>query len=183
MKESQMNTFFITGLPRSRTAWIANLFTYGPAYCFHEAPMFCEWDINKIPEMFKHVNKPYVGNSDSSIPHFMDFHEKIFPDARYVLVTHDVKIAAKETDEIFGFDTKASLLQCQAALIEYAKRFNPFVIAFNDLNKIESVRALWNYCIPTEPFDELRYRMLNDFNIQLTESGLSKRRALLCQHG
>ena len=41
------NIFFITGLPRSRTAWLANWFTYGHTFCFHEA---CR-KVGKIEEL------------------------------------------------------------------------------------------------------------------------------------
>lgn len=173
-----MGNFFITGLPRSRTAWLSTFLSYDGAFCFHEAMMFCGLETEKIPELFKSTGKEYIGNSCSSISHFLDFYEKAFPDAKYVLIHRDIDDVQVETDKIFGVNTKEGLITCVNALSELARRVKPLIIDFKDLNDVKAARTIWGYCIPAIPFDEMRFKMLNDMDIQLTQAGLDKRRFL-----
>ena len=58
--------FFITGLPRSRTAWLANYFSTGDVFCWHEAMagITCKQDYwaRLATTHYKHV-----GNSDCTL--------------------------------------------------------------------------------------------------------------------
>lgn len=74
--------YFIVGLPRSRTAWLANFMTYDCSFCFHEGLVEAGsveglMDLKKLcPDAF------VIGNSDSGLPLFADATLKAFPDAR-----------------------------------------------------------------------------------------------------
>lgn len=170
--------FMITGLPRSRTAWMANFFTAGKSFCFHEA-----LTLGNLDEVFGGVNKAYVGNSDSGIPFFADKNNEIYSSARHVLIKRKKEEVAKSLQRLFTEDVTPGLNACIEALERYEAEFKPFVVKFEDLHDEKIMRAIWEYCLPSESFDEERWRMLNDFKVEITESKINdiKRRFGLWQ--
>lgn len=79
--------FFITGLPRSRTAWFAAFMTHDDIFCWHEALNGCLskqdfYDRMELP--FKHV-----GNADCGLI-LTNFQEK-YPDAPTVVIHREEK--------------------------------------------------------------------------------------------
>lgn len=178
-----MNYFFITGLPRSRTAWLANLFTTGESFCFHEGTFICGNDVNKLPHLLNSTGRQYAGTSDSSLTLYTDRVMEMFPEARHAVVFNsNIGRVRESLNGIFGFDTIDVMLHCVNDLLRYKSIVNPFVITTDELNDISLVRSLWNYCVPGLQFDEQRYQMLNDLNVQLTERAMDARRCMVCQH-
>ena len=55
-----MSNFFVVGLPRSRTAWLANFLTYEDKFCFHEG-------INGCSTLKEYKNKLGNNKGDSCI--------------------------------------------------------------------------------------------------------------------
>ena len=66
-----MSKFFITGLPRSRTAWLASFFTGNNSFCYHEILRVSSGFDDAIRKL-SHRKEMYVGNSDSSLPIWID---------------------------------------------------------------------------------------------------------------
>lgn len=178
-----MHTFFITGLPRSRTAWLANLFTTGNVFCFHEAPAFVDMKPERFPELFKGRNCEYVGNSDSSVPFYAKQIVEMFPDTKFVYIRGDIEKTVTECSIIFERPMRPAVELCQKLLTEFADTYKPLKVDVDCLDKLNIAKMLWEYCVPTIPFDEQRYIMLRDMDVKLTEKGLDKRRELLCQSG
>jgi hypothetical protein len=81
--------FFITGLPRSRTAWLANLLSYGDkSFCFHEAVRRAT-DLEAQFKLYDSVTHDLVG--DSSCGLLLNWQEVSarYPDARWVIIRRD----------------------------------------------------------------------------------------------
>lgn len=83
--------FFITGLPRSRTAWLAAYFTDGNVFCYHDGLKY----LNKKEEFYylmgaahKDYKLDTIGNSDSGLI-YTDFQTR-FPDADTVIIERPV---------------------------------------------------------------------------------------------
>lgn len=95
-----MTPFFITGLPRSRTAWMAAYLTGGDVLCHHELMKFCK-SKEEFYQSFRHPALR-VGDSDSGLPD-TEF-QKIFPRAPTIIIErplddvlqslHDIEIPA-----------------------------------------------------------------------------------------
>ena len=79
--------FFITGLPRSRTAWMAAFMTSGNAVCLHEPRNWAA--------MWNHDGAQHVGISDSGLG-FRQFcyifqYIKIINLCKYINIFHNKK--------------------------------------------------------------------------------------------
>lgn len=162
-----MKTFFITGLPRTRTAWFANLFTYKDSFCFHEA--FKTHDT--IDEYAKSIDKlpyKYSGNSDCSIPFIINDLMSIYPKSKIVVIERDIDEVYNSLIKLFAFDnTKLmNILLAGLRLIEELKQNHPcLVVQYNDINK--RIKSIWEYCLPTVEFNQERYEMLKSLCIAI----------------
>lgn len=128
--------FFITGLPRSRSAWFAEFMTDDNVYCYHEL-------LNKIKvkEDFKKmmlVDHQHVGNSDCGL--FMTDHQEIFPDAKTVIIhrnINDVYHSLKEK----GLEMPIKLLKDIESLNCNIEGLH---VDFDDIN--EQLEDIYFYC-------------------------------------
>lgn len=81
--------FFITGLPRSRTAWLATYFSMlDGVHCYHEGLKGC-----RSEEHFRRrmtcIPNAIVGNSDSVLP--LTSFRQMFPDAPLVVIERPIE--------------------------------------------------------------------------------------------
>ena len=83
--------FLILGLPRSRTAWLANFLTYDGLFCYHEA-------INGCLNMDEYAEK-VKGKGDSNTALALFDFEHMFPDAKIIVVDSSIDAAVT-----FGFE-------------------------------------------------------------------------------
>ena len=159
-----MNTFFICALPRSRTAWLANFLSYGPAHCFHE-PLGSH-DLEELPEVFRATGRQYVGTSDSVNTLLVDHLLKIFPLAKLVVVRRPWAEVGNSLVHL-GFPTSWELLRkMDKALDEIESKHKPLVIDYYNFDAQE----IWNYILPDVPFNRERTEMLETFNITVPKS-------------
>jgi len=91
-----LNPFFITGLPRSRTAWMAAFLTGGDVLCHHELMKFCPTR-ECFYQAFRHP-KVRIGNSDSGLP-LTEF-QRVFPDAPTVIIERDIEDVYRSLHDI-----------------------------------------------------------------------------------
>lgn len=167
--------FFIAGLPRSRTAWLANLFTYKDAYCFHEARRHVK-DMYGMRELFASKREGYVGTSDSSLPFY-------YEDIREMMPTAKLAIVERSPDEVleslYGlFEENEQFInvveKTQKKLEEIKHKYSPHVISFEDLDDPKKVEELWYHLLPGVEFDIGRYEMLNELNIEINKEKYMK---------
>lgn len=148
--------FFITGLPRSRTAWLANFFSTGDVFCWHEAMA----GVGSQDEYWKRMRSPqatYVGNSDCGL--FMGGYRKGCP---LVIIERDLD----EVEEALfhkGFPgTRSVLIESKEAMDEMVG----LRIPFEDIN--DRLEEIHNTCVTT-PFNEQRAEQLIKLRVELTE--------------
>lgn len=98
------NFFFISGLPRSKTAWLANFLSGGNTICLHDAFTRCARveDLKAIMENLPYQN---VGHADPANLLFSNRLREVFPQAKWVLVNRDPFEARQSCAEAFGVDT------------------------------------------------------------------------------
>lgn len=178
--------YFVTGFPRSRTAWIANFLTYGPSYCHHDA-LRLGTTAEFLSDVFEktwaeHVAVEHVGDSDSAllaiVPQLVDQ----FPTARWVLIERPAEEVIRSYTAAFGVkpypqtpvldihQTRA-MVEALQKWIDRLKNIVPagrlLVLPFSDLDLEGRALALWEWCVPGASFSYERYEMLNTFSVNI----------------
>ena len=162
------NNFFITGLPRSRTSWLANFFTYNDSFCFHEATRFCS-SMNDLKELMQSHSASNIGNADPALLYIMDDLVKQFPSAKIVLIERELH---ETVDSFIDFYTSYEYKNIQEWIEELfekmekiKKNYQVLTVKHNDLNNMDECRKVWNFILPGETFDEKRWNLLDELYI------------------
>lgn len=141
--------FIVTGLPRSGTTWLANWLTTGASLCLHDPfaiGLPDAWPSDErlrgISCTFAYCVKPWLDQYDCPI----------------AIIERDPADCDKSLSRIGLPDTHSYQHLLQDAK---GRRF-----AFDNLWTEGGARELWDYLLPAVPFDALRYRVLQDMQIQ-----------------
>lgn len=155
-----MKHFFITGLPRSRTAWLANFLTYDDCFCFHEP-----WDrINSLEDLTRLlplIEKKYVGVSDAAFLLHLPELRKLFPNAPIVIVKRDPLAVIRSLAQK-GLDFSRSTDKFLSAICEAEKvDDNLLTVPFEPLD----AAGIWRFVAPEAELNMARLKNLEDLNI------------------
>jgi hypothetical protein len=160
--------FFITGLPRSRTSWLANFFTYNNAFCFHEATRFCS-SIRDLKQLMTSHHADNTGDADPALLYIMDDLKREFPHSKVVLVERELH---ETIDSFIDFYTSYEYKSIQEwieqlyEIMEKIKsRYEVMTVAHDSLNEQETCKEVWEYVLPGEPFDVKRWNLLDELYI------------------
>lgn len=178
-----MNPFFITGLPRSRTVWLANLFTQGGNFCHHDALLH---GLAALPEMLqrpRHEAAAWrVGDCDSALPLFAEQVIDLFPNAPWLIIRRDSEDARRDAVAAFGqtpypgtppLTEEASrqtwpvLEAALARLPDILPRAQIKSLDFEAIDDESAMREAWQFLTPEEPFNRPRYAMLRAFRMTI----------------
>ena len=154
--------FLITGLPRSRTAWLSVLCSTGQAICYHE-PIGGMRDISDIEALYKSEFYKFVGISDSTLGFFLPWILKnVKP--RTVIIERDMKEVMQSLFEI-GLP-RSNLVEL---LMDRLREFkdHPLVmwVPFEALKTKRVVQKIFWHLMPNSAFDEMRYEQLEKMRI------------------
>ena len=148
--------FFILGLPRSRTAWLANFMTYDEFYCYHEG-------INSCSSIDDYKTKLGSSGGDSTTAIMEVDITKYFPTSRKVIIDSSITAAVAYGKEHFGIDTTELLLQTKEKLDEMHGLHVP-------LENIDSeLETIWAYLTNDIQFDAKRAELLLSLDIKTKE--------------
>lgn len=144
--------YFITGLPRSRTAWLANLLTIGDSFCLHAGLLRNGANLKRLAEHLDYLAKRYpcAGDSDPSLlpaPAFETM-AKLFPGASWVFIERDPEDACAAHNTAFPelsmpLDVFQELMARMRAL---APTVNSLWVKFDDLREARFCAALYRHC-------------------------------------
>lgn len=171
-ERAKMN-FFITGLPRSRTGWFANLFTTEKSFCHHDLTGYAG-TMAKFQEMMQDGEN--VGDSDSGLLLHFDCLLKRFPEARWVVIWRDSLESFNSLGKSFpglnrtGF---SKLIQARNQITKWQSMTRDsriLVVTFLDLDAAEKIRKIWQHCLPNVPFNEKRFLLLNKLRVEPCQS-------------
>lgn len=175
--------YFITGLPRSRTSWLANFLTSGSSHCYHDElskrtkqPV----PFHKLRESLEIPGKRYIGVSDSGLALWHCELLNQFPEAKWVFIDRDFEEALKSYLRFFTLhpypefgvqnpdDTRGSfalidqyLDRCAASIPRHQK----MILDYDALDDAETCSELWEWLIQDEPFEHARWNLLNQLMI------------------
>jgi len=175
--QATLSTYFITGTPRSRTAWLANLLTYGPSFCYHDG-LRLDPNLKKVSETRP---APLVGNSDSSMLLRLPTWLERFPEARWVFVERPIEQCRVSYRDYFGKYPYPGAPKKEADLskvfryidlmVKRAKTLLPedrtLKVRFSALDQEETIRAIWAWCVPGVEFPHERWQMLRTFGVNV----------------
>lgn len=164
------NYFFIIGLPRTRTSWLANLFTYGNSFCYHEAFKFCT-SVAELKHLLDDHQEQNVGNSDCSMIKYFEEISNTFPNAKYVLIERNPAEVIESLVDFQLMDDYEKAEKWVTQLHVYVKEIkaqnNILCINYQDLNEMEVCRKIWNYILPNVVFNEKRWYLLDELYVNI----------------
>ena len=166
--------FFITGLPRSRTAWLANLFTTGEQVCHHDL-------LGKVSnvEQFRRMLKDGAGVSDASLIWLFPKLREMYPAARWLLVERAAtdtinsirRVAAgTQWEKIVGAYTETAeawLPQYMELVAAMVKDKRVIRLPYAELDNYDSVWAAWKFLCPTTRLTRERFDFLHPLRVEL----------------
>ncbi len=177
--------FFITGLPRSRTAWLANLFCHGSdSFCYHDrikdsvTPGQLLADLNETNGYFSNV-----GDSDSALLLYAKTIQQASPHARWVFVKRDWQEAARSFHEYFkgSYPGSPKTFLDTWSVFEHAEKCyenaitgsNHIEVSYESLDNLDVVRQVWEFVLPYVRFPEERVKLLDTFRVNVIPSKLT----------
>lgn len=169
-QDSNKNYFFILGLPRSRSSWLANFFTYGNSFCYHEALRECS-SINQLKELLDSNEEKNVGNSDFVLLNYIDDIFEIFPKPKILLVErnpHEVVESLLNFQLTDDYEMTEKWIDILYKKMNYIKNnYLVKTVKNYDIEDIEKTKEIWNYLLPEEKFNEKRWYFLDDLYVNV----------------
>ena len=163
-----MNKFFITGLPRSRTAWLASFFTGNNSFCYHELLRVSNGFEDGIKKLLNR-KELYVGNSDSSLPIWIDKIEHVLCDSPIVVIERDINEVASSLTNLFGQDFRRALDKTLEGIEIIKNKYNYISVDYKTLSEESCLETIWDFCTPNLLFDKDKFDMLKTINISLSK--------------
>ena len=144
--------FFILGLPRSRTAWLANFMTYGVSFCYHEG-------IDGCRTVQAYADKLGSSKGDATTGAVLFDLDKHFPKAKKLIIEGDIDKAIEYAEDTYKLDNRDWLCYMKSRL----DKAQGMRINFNDIDS--NLQDIWEY-LSDEPFNADRANVLLNMNIQ-----------------
>jgi hypothetical protein len=161
-----MNTFFVVGLPRTRSAWLANFLTNGDAICHHEL-MRSVTDLAALRNKLNGTNTyAAVGDADPTLAGMLPEALAAFPEAYWVFVFRELDEAYEAWQRAFpnlnkplaAFDAAANAMEAAARTLTESGRV--LRVAYEYLDERQTCSEIHEFCLG-RPMDVERWRLLN----------------------
>jgi hypothetical protein len=156
-----MNPFFVTGLPRSRSAWLAAWLTTDRSFCYHDRKF--------LPGM---VGGPRLAGFSG--PELVDQFASIqqqYPCAPWIVVLRKAEDAFQAFVRVAKgkvaptFDLDAFWEKRRQRLADMCEKPQVQAVRFDDMDREEVARFIWNTCLPNIEFDRPRWELFNGLRI------------------
>ena len=169
-EDKLVNKFFITGLPRSRTAWFSTFLTGNNCFCYHEVLRISSGFDDAIQKLLNR-KEMYVGNSDSSMPIWVDKIDSILYHSPIVIIERDINEVTNSLTNLFGEHDYTKVLDLTLEGLEIIKkRYNYISVDYNKLDEELYLKMIWDFCIPNIPFDKDKFETLKSINVSIDKN-------------
>ncbi len=163
-----ISKFLITGLPRSRTAWLSALFSTDKVLCWHE-PINKFGSIAAVKQMLENIDGyNVVGISDSSVGVEADFYINYFYDYPVVIINRDESEVIKSLVKFLGINKSGAtkIVDMVNEGLDAMRKLRVMVeVDYEDLNDSIIVKNIWDYCTNRMPFDFFRCELFQNLMI------------------
>jgi hypothetical protein len=149
------NNFLVLGLPRSRTAWLANFLTYGDITCTHEGLNGCA-----TLEDYKKQFRDSSGDSNTGLA-FFEF-EPLFTDFKKIIIDSGIRKSVEFAKKTYGRDSFDQIVRLKKRL----DSIDGLHIPFDDID--HNLELIWDY-VSRYQFNEERAAQLIRLNIQIRD--------------
>ncbi len=165
MKGEPSGKFFVTGLPRSRTAWMSAFLTTGETLCYHE-PSCHIAKIEDISTFFDSTFYKHIGVSESSLGFFIEWIlENIKP--RTLIIERDIAEVKESMRQIgLPMDRFYFCELLQETLSQFRDHPLVKVVHFNSLVHKRVMQDVYWHLMPGCAFDEERWAQFNGMSIE-----------------
>lgn len=163
--------FYITGLPRSRTAWLANLMTNKDSFCFHEPVKYVQQSTQEIEEYLdeKTMDYRYTGVCDSSIPFYND-NSFINPDEPLLVVVRPIEEVIESMKKLNGQSLSHNIQLANKASDNLEKfteyHTNKMYVNSEDLDNPSTVESVMRFLTPDADIDTDRINELVNVKVE-----------------
>lgn len=168
--------FLVTGLPRSRTAWMSAFLSTENSICQHEPTAFMN-SVDDIVKFYKAWPHKFVGASDSGMGMWIDWVLGIIKPKTLIIERSltDVEQSLEDMKLPVPATNYCDLLLGKLLTVKN----HPLVlwVPFDALNEQRVMQKIWWHLLPGEPFDEQRYRRMCNLNITVNLSSIPMRSA------
>jgi len=176
-----MKPFFVTGMPRSRTAWLSVFLSSDGMLCEHDL-------LSRVQSLDCFTTlmcaQGIAGDSDSGLlSAVVDVGER-FMESPWVLVRRDPQEAWESLRAFCASGPWRVLPLCDEArdvlfrMYEDAARLltdNPrcLVVDFADLDSMDALRSIWDWCRPDTGFDSARAQALCRMRVNVVQGPIA----------
>lgn len=174
----------ITGLPRSRSAWFANLLTFGKSIVYHDGlypsnnEMLRSASVKRVVAALQ--SGAWTGHSDAANVLIWKTLADEFPKAKWVVCKRDLNSVLNSCRKIIPDMPTAGIGAFAKELDELIAELKPLVVDFDDITPITAYKVADHLEINIG--STTRVRQLCDFNVQIHPPILLERlKALICQ--
>ena len=150
--------FFITGYPRSMTAWLSVALD-----CAHER------DGDPIEEFMQKLDSgEQVGNAESTIVFFFDVIKERWPDSRWVIIEREKEESLSSLCKVSDIAVEKMRPLFDAIEAHISSITSVLVVKFSEI--LYRIKEIWEWCRPLQEFPEQRIKRLQILNIQQNPS-------------
>jgi len=172
---SKIRSFFILGLPRSRTTWLTAYMSDSQVFCCQETFSFPdhEYDGEDFWKIHGYLYRGSVDNEPvNATPYMRDL------EAPLVVIDRSPPEVYKSLLNIFDSHPKVlkELVQKSSEALEEAKLFADLIVPYNKIDT--HLEDICDLCIPSVGYNEAKHMMFKQMNIQhggLSEANFSRR--------
>lgn len=147
MNNFRTTPFIIYALPRSRTAWLARLLTYGEWHCGHEEMRHAR-SLEDVAAWFR---QPNTGTVETAAAPWWRLIQQSAPDARTVVIRRPVPEVVDSLARLgFAPAIMAPFMVKLDRKLDQIERRAPGVLSFRfrDLESESTCREIFEYCLP-----------------------------------
>lgn len=153
--------FFVTGMIRSRSAWLSNVFTTDSTLCFHDPSETVEQLMNQYPHYRVGVSSSYL------VTNFRQLTDK-YPEAPWLYIDREEQEAKRSlmkfTDgKLFGKDVDRILKRHAVYAMMVKDHPKTLVVPFHEIDT--RLCEAWQHLLK-EPFQAVRAGILRELRVE-----------------
>ncbi|HTI69677.1 MAG TPA: hypothetical protein VMF06_06910 [Candidatus Limnocylindria bacterium] len=161
--------FFITGLPRTRTAWMAHYMSAQGVLCLHEPEVGCA-SLDELADRLESIPEgSALGVSSSGLAWFQRGLRDRYPDAKWVVIRRLAAEVAKSLAACFPEQNRDAIDQVvlahEAKVGQLLLEGDPLVVEYPEID--DRMPELARYCVAGWQHNEPRHVQMLRLNIQV----------------
>lgn len=169
--------FFVTGLPRTRSAWIAAFLSTGETVCYHDLL----GKIDHLDSLKEHLVDGNHGDSDSGLILAPQKIIDLFPKSKWLVIVRKPAEAMSSLREFLHNGPWHQTLNNDGHLLRLYEAGREVLldnklvhwVEFGDLNRLDVIEDIWKHLLPDVEFNEERWQILNQLNVQVEQRKVS----------